>query len=537
MQMRTRHLGWSSALHCVGLVLFLVIVYGPVGALVVESCRAVARSNFDWLLLALPSGRRAGLLIRSVGLASGVALSSTTIGLLVACTLWQWRAGARAYVRWGLLLFAPLPPYIHAMAWTSTWTAFTTLFHLQSLSSMTGWLGAWWILTMAWLPVATGFALVGLESVDVALIEAGRVARADPPVFLKVVVPLALPYMIVGGVLGLVLTLTDYSVPSLCSVNVTALDVFAEYSASNEPARAFLRALPILTITALAAILCQAPLRRAAQSPPRRRREPSPSLAMPRRLTQPRRAALALMFMQIAVPLLSLLVATGSWKSLTLSISAARADIASSAWQAIVTVALCVPIGLAVAQELDGYGHRARLWLFLATAPLAIPAPLAGIGVITIWNRPAWIDLYGSSLAPAMATSARFAPFAALIMAAQWRRLDHLLIDAARVHQTSALRTWLQVRLPMLAPGLAAAACVVFALSIGELGATLLVTPAGASTLTMRIYNYLHYGASGTVAGLCLVMTAVALGAVGLALGILGGWNIIGSSTDRGGRS
>jgi iron(III) transport system permease protein len=41
------------------------------------------------------------------------------------------------------------------------------------------------------------------------------------------------------------------------------------------------------------------------------------------------------------------------------------------------------------------------------------------------------------------------------------------------------------------------------------LGAALMVVPPGESTLTMRIYNYLHYGASSTVSGLSLVLTAV----------------------------
>ena len=63
----------------------------------------------------------------------------------------------------------------------------------------------------------------------------------------------------------------------------------------------------------------------------------------------------------------------------------------------------------------------------------------------------------------------------------------------------------------MLMPGILAAAGIAFALTTGELGATLLVAPPGKATLTMRIYNFLHYGASDAVAGLCLMMTAITL--------------------------
>jgi hypothetical protein len=40
----------------------------------------------------------------------------------------------------------------------------------------------------------------------------------------------------------------------------------------------------------------------------------------------------------------------------------------------------------------------------------------------------------------------------------------------------------------------------------------------------MRIYNYLHYGASSDVAGLCLMMAVVTLAAGCLALLALTGW-------------
>jgi iron(III) transport system permease protein len=41
----------------------------------------------------------------------------------------------------------------------------------------------------------------------------------------------------------------------------------------------------------------------------------------------------------------------------------------------------------------------------------------------------------------------------------------------------------------------------------------------------MRIYNFLHYGASDTVAGLCLMMTVAALFSGILAMLVLAGWS------------
>jgi iron(III) transport system permease protein len=118
-----------------------------------------------------------------------------------------------------------------------------------------------------------------------------------------------------------------------------------------------------------------------------------------------------------------------------------------------------------------------------------------------------------------LAALARYAPIAALILIAARRRINSRLIEAAALLETKPIRTWLLIRLPLLAPGLLAAAGVVFTLTLGELSATLLVSPPGQPTLTMRIYNYLHYGASETVAGLTLALTGTVL-VFGLLVGL-----------------
>jgi iron(III) transport system permease protein len=134
-----------------------------------------------------------------------------------------------------------------------------------------------------------------------------------------------------------------------------------------------------------------------------------------------------------------------------------------------------------------------------------------GIGLILFWNRMLDSPLYGSALMPVHAVLARFAPVAVIILFARMRMIDPVLHDAARVFQSSAFSRWSAIDLPLLAPGFVVAACMFFALAVGELGATLIVAPAGHATVTMRIYNYLHFGSSADVAGLCLMMTILTL--------------------------
>jgi iron(III) transport system permease protein len=239
--------------------------------------------------------------------------------------------------------------------------------------------------------------------------------------------------------------------------------------------------------------------------------------------------AIAIFIVQIGVPLVSLASSIGEWNNLVTTVATAHREIFFSFWINIAAALLCVPLAVATARELVYVKKWEKLLWVLVIIPLAIPPSLTGIGLITIWNQPQIHGVYGSSLMPILAGISRFAPLAVIVMVAQFRRLDPMLIDAARVLRTSGWQMWRQIWLPMLAPGLLAAAGIVFALNLGELGATLLVAPPGQATLTIRIYNFLHYGASGTVAGLCLLMAAAILIAGAIAALMLIKWSDISS--------
>jgi len=194
---------------------------------------------------------------------------------------------------------------------------------------------------------------------------------------------------------------------------------------------------------------------------------------------------------------------------------AASREIGNGLGVAAAAGALSIPLTYSTARLLAG-GGRGSSMLWLATlAPLALPAPLIGIGLVSLWNRPAGAAVYGSAAMPVLAALARFAPLAALLGAAFIRRLDPALEEAARVF-SPRLPALARVSLPLLRPGLLAAGGVVFALTLGEIGATLIVIPPGMQTLSIRIYNYLHYGATETVSALCLVAAALSLGGAAL---------------------
>lgn len=513
----------NAAWRWLFLLAYVIIVLGPLVFLGGQAIWELWGQD-NRLAIILPGARRLTLLANSIGLAATVAVIGLGIGCLVASLLWRWGTGPLSYLRWLPLILACLPPYIHALVWSKV---FENLAGATGTALFQGWPASAWVQIIALVPLATGLALLGLETIDTRLIEAARMLRPDLANLWKIAFPLAAPLILAGGGFLFLFSLVDYSVPALFQRSVYALEIFADYSASYRAGQTFWVALPLLLVASLVSLASQGGLASLAQSPRRSEHPWKTHPNWPPTFALLQWAALLVLGLQVFLPLFVLIGSSGTWADLVTTIRMAHNEITYTFWIAAMTACICLPLAVAVVFELKRSRARSWHWWLLVVLPLAVPAPLVGIGLVAVWNHSLLSGVYGGLGMPVLAGLARFTPLAVILIYAQWRRVDPLLIDAARILRADGFRTWFQVRLPALAPGLLAAACLVFALTVGELGATLIVAPPGQATLTMRIYNYLHYGASNVVAGLCLIMVAASLVAGLLAALALLGWSYL----------
>ena len=505
--------------------IFILLILSPLFILVAKSAGYFTENPEKALALLLISDRRLALLGTSIGLALAVSLTATLIGLLAAILLWRFNTGILSYLRWFVLILAPIPPYIHALAWSSSMQEFNGL--LQGIVNIPfqGWIASWWVQFMSLLPLAIALSLIGLKSVEPLLNEAARVIRSDFQCFIRIVLRIAMPMILAGGGILLLLSITDYSIPYLFQLNVYSLEIFAEFSASNEPASAFLTALPLLIIAVVIVILSQYGFRNLSQGSSWHKPSWSVKPCWPTWFSIIQWIAIILVLFQLIVPLISLLTSTATWANIIRATTSAVNEINSTAVIALLAALISLPLAFGVASQLFKHRRIAWLWWILILLPVALPPSLVGIGLISLWNQPLPINVYDSTAMPIMAALVRYITFAIIILAVQFKYVDSLLIDAAHIFQRNQFQTWITIWLPMLLPGLIAAASIVFIMTIGELGATVLVIPPGQSTLTLRIYNFLHYGASSTVAGLCLVIVIGMLIAGSVAVGSLVWWS------------
>jgi iron(III) transport system permease protein len=149
---------------------------------------------------------------------------------------------------------------------------------------------------------------------------------------------------------------------------------------------------------------------------------------------------------------------------------------------------------------------------------LAVPAPLWGVWVIGLLNHSGdsiWTPLtvlYDRTLlAPVMVQVIRTLPIVGLWVWAQLSSVPTDLLEAARIEGAGGLAQLLRVAMPLRRVGIAAAAGMALALSVSELSATLLVLPPGVTTISVRIFQLLHYGVDDRVAALALSVIAAML--------------------------
>lgn len=485
--------------------LFLLVCYLP--PIAVLALGAYEQPSIEDLPLLGP--RRLQLLLHSVALALAVACLSMVLAAPMAVALWRAPRGLARAALWILIGWIVIPPCVTAMAWLGLWQWAQTILTAQGWAGMplTGWCAAAVLQTVTFLPLAVALAWLGFESIDTELLQAARMQRAAKAVFLRIALPLAAPGLLAGGGLIGLLSLLDFSLPSLCGVTVYTLDLFAEYSADGNARSALFSALPLMAVCAAALWLSQTAFRNAAstaRTDDRQARMPARGIGS--------RVVQILLWASLAtlllVPLLSLGCMAASGPGVPGAWAATRGETFCSLRIALAAALLGTLPALAVAETLAQGGWRSHAAWLSVTLPLAIPPTLVGMGWTTLAARTGWLQ--GSSWLPVLAALTRFLPIAALVLLVARRRLDPLLWDAARVFQANPWHGFRHVRMPLLGRGILAAAALTVALTLGELGATLVVVPPGESTLTLRLYQFLHYGASAHVAALGLMLAALA---------------------------
>ncbi|MGW5424318.1 ABC transporter permease [Streptomyces sp. NPDC003943] len=153
-------------------------------------------------------------------------------------------------------------------------------------------------------------------------------------------------------------------------------------------------------------------------------------------------------------------------------------------------------------------GRRVLDALFML--PVAVPSVVVGLAVLVAFSQPPLL-LNGTRWIVILAHTVLVTAFAYQSVSAAILRLDPMYEQAAASLGARPLYVLLRVRLPLLLPSLNAAAGLCFALSMGELSATMMLYPPDWLPLPVLVFTATDRGSLFTGSALAVVLMAATL--------------------------
>lgn len=177
----------------------------------------------------------------------------------------------------------------------------------------------------------------------------------------------------------------------------------------------------------------------------------------------------------------------------------------------LATAAIATPLGTVAALAMHRSPGRIARWAqALLLMPMVVPAIIAGAGVYTFFLRA---NLVGSMPAFVLVHVCLALPLVVIPVNASLAGYDRTLELAAASLGANRVRTFFEVTVPLIAPGLAAGAVFAFATSFDEVIVSQFMVGPSLQTLPIAMYSSVTRDTDPTIAAAAtLILAAVLLG-------------------------
>ena len=488
----------------------------------------------------------------AVGVALGAAAAALPLAWLVARTNLPLRRFIRALVTASFVT----PPFLGAIAWEILAAPNSGILnriardlfglgeyeHVFNIYTAPGV-----VFTMACYSFPYVFVLIAnaLDNIPADLEDASAILGAGRwRTLRRVTLPMVLPALLAGGLVAFVQALTQFGVPAILAMpagfHVITTKIWALFQYPPEPHLAAAAAMPLLVVTILLLQGQRLLLGRRGYTAiggksgaPRLVRLGSwrwPAFAF----------AVGLLSLPILLPYAALIKtavvrtpsdplnwSTLSWHNLhfvfvefSQTWDALRNTVILGLTAATGATALALVVGYVTSRRLFA-GHR--FLGLLATAPVAIPGIVLGVGLFFSYTRPP-VVLYGTLWILLLAFLTIELPAGYQQIQAAFRGLHPELEEASRILGASRLKSLWRITAPQLRTSLVATWCFVFIGVIRELSATIMLTTANTKVISVIIYDLNESGDLGAISvlGITLLLITFAVVLVANRLPVLG---------------
>jgi putative spermidine/putrescine transport system permease protein len=178
-----------------------------------------------------------------------------------------------------------------------------------------------------------------------------------------------------------------------------------------------------------------------------------------------------------------------------------------SAVLALSSTLVATVLGTFSALSMARYRFRGReaISAFMLS-PILFPTIVLGLALLVFYSR---VGLSGSFTGLVIAHSVLTTPFVIRLVMASLAEFDPAVEEASRNLGAGWWRTFLQVTLPLIRPGVLAGAVFAFIISFDELVVTLFLAGPDMTTLPVRIYTYVEFSSDPTISAISTMLIVV----------------------------
>jgi putative spermidine/putrescine transport system permease protein len=190
-----------------------------------------------------------------------------------------------------------------------------------------------------------------------------------------------------------------------------------------------------------------------------------------------------------------------------------------SVYVALWTVLISVPLGTISAFIMVRFRFFGKgIFQFLVLAPFLIPGLVLGVGLLIFMNS---LELRGNIASLVAGHSILTLPLSFLTVRSVLQGISPTLEEAAIGLGASKIRTFFEIILPLIKPGVLAGCFFVFIVSFNEFVISLFLTTHRTMTLPIRIWTSLKFEISPIVAAISTLLVVISISILALAAKIL----------------
>ena len=443
----------------------------------------------------------ARLAIRSIGLAVIVGGLAGAVGTTTAWLVE--RSDLPGHAVWHVVVVMPLavPSYVAAYAWVSWWP-----------DTASFW-GAVAVLTFSTVPIIHLYVTSILRGLDGTQEEVARSLGKDPwEVFLRLTLPQARRGIAAGMLLASLYVLADFGAVAIMRVPVFTWVILGAYRAGFDPSRAAVLAGALVVLSTIF-VLGEAMVRgrSAAASVGSGVARPPALVALGRWLWVAMAELVTLATASVVFPVASYVYwwSTGvNDAPMSEFLGAHVTTLLLGAVDAARTVTIAIPLAWLVARFRTRLGVGAERAVMLAHSLPGIVVALSFVYVGVRMLQP----IYQRWPIVVLALMALTLSLAIGGLRSAFEQQPQALTDAGRACGRSRAYVFARVTLPAVLPAIAATAAVIALTTAKELPTVLLLRPAGADTLSTRLWVWAGVSDHASVApyALTLVLFSIA---------------------------